>query len=49
MCENRTMDKVVLGRRLTQARELAGMTQDSLARAVGLDPLMADAVPSDQR
>ncbi|WP_369374650.1 helix-turn-helix domain-containing protein [Promicromonospora sp. Populi] len=31
------MDKVALGRRLTQARELAGMTQDSLARAVGLD------------
>jgi transcriptional regulator with XRE-family HTH domain len=37
MCENHTMDKVALGQRLTQARELAGMTQDSLARAVGLD------------
>lgn len=31
------MDKVVLGRRLYEARDLAGMTQESVARAVGLD------------
>jgi transcriptional regulator with XRE-family HTH domain/Zn-dependent peptidase ImmA (M78 family) len=31
------MDKVALGRRLAQARDLAGMTQESVARAVGLD------------
>lgn len=31
------MDKVVLGRRLAEARDLAGMTQESVARAVGLD------------
>lgn len=31
------MDKVLLGQRLTEARDLAGMTQESVARAVGLD------------
>lgn len=31
------MDKVQLGMRLAQARELAAMTQESVARAVGLD------------
>lgn len=31
------MDKVDLGRRLAQAREAIGMTQESLARTVGLD------------
>lgn len=31
------MDKEVLGRRLAQAREDAGVTQEALARAVGLD------------
>lgn len=31
------MDKVVLGQRLSEARDLAGMTQESVARAVGLD------------
>ena len=31
------MDKVQLGERLAQARELAGMTQDAVAKAVGLD------------
>ena len=31
------MDKVLLGRRLSEARDLAGMTQESVARAVGLE------------
>lgn len=31
------MDKVRLGQRLAEARDLAGMTQESVARAVGLD------------
>jgi transcriptional regulator with XRE-family HTH domain/Zn-dependent peptidase ImmA (M78 family) len=31
------MDKVALGQRLSEARDLAGMTQESVARAVGLD------------
>jgi transcriptional regulator with XRE-family HTH domain/Zn-dependent peptidase ImmA (M78 family) len=31
------MDKAVLGQRLAEARDLAGMTQESVARAVGLD------------
>lgn len=31
------MDKVALGRRLAEARDVAGMTQDSVARAVGLE------------
>jgi transcriptional regulator with XRE-family HTH domain/Zn-dependent peptidase ImmA (M78 family) len=31
------MDKVMLGQRLAQARDLAGMTQQSVARAVGVD------------
>jgi transcriptional regulator with XRE-family HTH domain len=31
------VDKVTLGRRLAEARDLAGMTQESVARAVGLD------------
>lgn len=31
------MDKVVLGQRLSEARDLAGMTQESVAREVGLD------------
>ena len=31
------MDKVQLGQRLADARDLAGMTQESVARAVGLD------------
>lgn len=31
------MDKVMLGQRLAEARDLAGMTQESVARAVGLD------------
>jgi transcriptional regulator with XRE-family HTH domain/Zn-dependent peptidase ImmA (M78 family) len=31
------MDKVLLGQRLAEARDLAGMTQESVARAVGLD------------
>lgn len=31
------MDKVLLGRRLAEARELAGMTQDAVARALKLD------------
>ncbi len=31
------MDKVTLGQRLSEARDLAGMTQESVARAVGLD------------
>lgn len=31
------MDKLALGRRLNQAREDAGMTQEGLGRAVGLD------------
>ena len=31
------MDKVLLGQRLSEARDLAGMTQESVARAVGLD------------
>ncbi len=31
------MDKAALGQRLAEARDLAGMTQDGVARAVGLD------------
>jgi len=31
------MDKVLLGQRLAEARDLAGMTQESVARAVSLD------------
>ena len=31
------MDKVLLGQRLAEARDLAGMTQESVAREVGLD------------
>jgi transcriptional regulator with XRE-family HTH domain len=31
------MDKVLLGQRLSEARDLAGMTQESVARALGLD------------
>lgn len=31
------MDKVLLGRRLAEARELAGMTQEAVARELGLD------------
>lgn len=31
------MDKVVLGQRLAEARDVAGMTQESVARAVGLE------------
>lgn len=31
------MDKVQLGQRLAEARDLAGMTQESVGRAVGLD------------
>ena len=31
------MDKVLLGRRLAEARELAGMTQDAVARALKVD------------
>src|SRR5437016_3597429 len=31
------MDKVLLGQRLAEARDLAGMTQESVARAVGLE------------
>ncbi len=31
------MDKIALGQRLSEARDLAGMTQESVGRAVGLD------------
>ena len=31
------MDKLLLGQRIAQAREVLGMTQDGLGRAVGLD------------
>lgn len=31
------MDKIALGQRLAEARDVAGMTQESVARAVGLD------------
>ena len=31
------MDKVLLGQRLSEARDLAGMTQEGVARAVGLE------------
>lgn len=37
MCENHTMDKQTLGRRIVRAREASGRTQSELADTLGLD------------
>ncbi len=43
------MDKVVLGERLARAREAAGMTQDSLGRAVNLDRSAVSRLEAGER